>query len=325
MPSNTAPKISVIIPVYGNLGDLDRLLAGLAKQTLQPYEIILVDSSPQSSLTPPPGVKYLRNPKGDALSWDYNYGAQHATGDYLLNMQQDCVPEDPRTVETLFQSLTGNRVAAVPLVTLPRENWEQYNFWGKVMMARWVGRVQQGISGKLDLIRRDVFLRIGGYDTERFSFAGEDMDLFLRLSQQGEVYISNAEIIHYHSQKRPLRFRDMLTKHYQLAESFGALFRRWGFQLKKIPYSGHWTHHLAKYLYPLVPMTVLAGFVSLKLAGVMAFLLFFLTQLTNLEGWRVQGSQKPLLLLANPVLFLAGFWGTLVGFVTGRQRYSQNK
>jgi hypothetical protein len=27
----------------------------------------------------------------------------------------------------------------------------------------------------------------------------------------------------------------------------------------------------------------------------------------------------------NPLLFLAGFWGTVVGFVTGQQRYSQNK
>ncbi len=319
------PTISVIIPVYGNLGDLDRLLDGLAKQTIHPHEIILVDSSPKSSLTPPPGVKYVRNPEGNALSWDYNYGAQQATGDFLLNMQQDCVPEDPQAVETLYNSLTNKRVAAVPLVTLPRENWEQYNFWGKVMMARWIGRVQQGISGKLDLIRRDVFLKIGGYDTERFSFAGEDMDLFLRLSEQGEVFVSNAEIFHYHSQKRPLRFRDMLTKHYQLAESFGALFRRWGLKLKQIPYSGHWTHHLSKYLYPLLPLAVVTAFFSLKCAGAIGLALLVLTQFTNMESWRVRDPKTPLLLLANPILFLAGFWGTLLGFVTGKQRYSQNK
>ncbi|MFN7138673.1 MAG: glycosyltransferase family 2 protein [Limisphaerales bacterium] len=325
MPIPSTPKISVIIPVYGNLGDLDRLLAGLRKQTIQPHEIILVDSSPKSSLTPPPGVKYVRNPKGDALSWDYNFGAQQATGDFLLNMQQDCVPEDPRALEMLYNSLSDKRVAAVPLVTLPRENWEQYNFWGKVMMARWVGRVHQGISGKLDLIRRDVFLKIGGYDTERFSFAGEDMDLFLRLSEQGEVFISNAEIIHYHSQKKPLRFRDMLTKHYQLAESFGALFRRWGVKLKQIPYSGHWTHHLAKYLYPLVPLSFVLAFVSPSAAWTTLGLLLVLTQFTNMEGWRVKEAKTPVLLFANPVLFVAGFWGTLVGFVTGKQRYSQNK
>ena len=35
----------------------------------------------------------LKNPKDIALSWDYNFGAQHAEGDYLLNMQQDCLPE----------------------------------------------------------------------------------------------------------------------------------------------------------------------------------------------------------------------------------------
>jgi hypothetical protein len=117
----------------------------------------------------------------------------------------------------------------------------------------------------------------------------------------------------------------MLTKHFQLAESFGALFRRWGVKLKQIPYSGHWTHHLSKYLYPLLPLTVVSAFFSWKLAAALASGLFILTQFTNMESWRVRDAKTPLLLLANPVLFLAGFWGTLLGFITGKQRYTQNK
>ena len=315
---NAPSRVSVIIPIYGNLGDLDRLLAAWRRQTVQPHEIILVDSSPISQVTPPPGVKYVRNPTDVALSWDYNLGAKAATGEFILNMQQDCVPEDPRALEKELACMTPGRVAVVPLVTLPEASWRQYNFWGQVMMARWVGRVRQGICGKFDLIRREVFQRIGGYDTTRFSFAGEDMDLYMRLSEQGEVFVSDAEIIHYHSQKRPLTFRAMLTKHYQLAESFGALFRRWGFKLRRIPYSGHWTHHLAKYLYLLLPLLAVA-----PLPTVVALLV--LTQFTHVESWRVGGWKLPVLLLVNPVLFLTGFCGTVVGFVTGRQRYSQNK
>ncbi len=325
------PQISVVIPIYGNVGDLDKLIAALNRQTLKPYEIIVVDSSPKHLANPPSGenVKFIKNPVDVSLAWDYNCGLKENSGDYQLNMQQDCLPGNETSLERLYHCLIepGNsRVAAVALVTLPEPIYQKYNFWGKVLMARWVGRVRQGISGKFDLIRKDVFQKIGGYDTKNFSFAGEDMDLFLRLSQHGEVFVSpDVEVWHLHSQHRPLTFRDFATKHYQLAESFGALFRRWQTRLRTIPYSGHWTHHLAKYLYPMLPLIPIVAFWSGKTAVAMAVALFIATQFTNMESWKVKESKTPLLLLVNPALFLIGWWGTFVGFVTGKQRYSQNK
>ena len=320
--ANPAPKISAVIPIYGNVGDLDRLIHALNTQTLKPWEIIVVDSSPKALENPPAGdnVKYVKNPNDVALSWDYNLGLKENTGDYQLDLQQDCLPEDSRALERLFNHINQpGRVAAVALVTLPQRIFDQYNFWGKVLMARWIGRVQQGISGKFDLIRKDVFQKIGGYDTRNFSFAGEDMDLFMRLSQQGEVFVApDVEFIHYHHQSLKTGWIHLFKKHYQVAESFGALSRRWGWRLRAIPYSGHWTHHLAKYLYPAV---LLIPFRPVPVSAA----LFVLTQFANVESWKVKSPKTPLLLLVNPLLFLAGLWGTIVGFVTGKQRYSQNK
>ncbi len=320
--ANPAPKISAVIPIYGNVGDLDRLIGALNRQTLKPWEIIVVDSSPKPLEHPPAGdnVKYVKNPNDVALSWDYNLGLKENTGDYQLDLQQDCLPEDPGALERLYHHVQQpGRVAAVALVTLPRRIFDKYNFWGKVLMARWIGRVQQGISGKFDLIRKDVFQNIGGYDTRNFSFAGEDMDLFMRLSQHGEVFVApDVEIIHYHHQSLQTGCIHLFKKHYQVAESFGALSRRWGLRLGRIPYSGHWTHHLAKYLYPAV---LLIPFWPIPVSAA----LFVLTQFTNVESWKVKSPKTALLLLVNPLLFLAGLWGTIVGFVTGKQRYSQNK
>jgi GT2 family glycosyltransferase len=319
MSPHTPPKISVVIPIYGNAGNLDKLVAALQAQTLKPYEIILVDSSPKPLETPPPGTRLVKNPVDIALSWDYNLGAREARGDFILNMQQDCIPEDPQGLETMFRELgQPGRVSVVALVTLPEENFRQYNFWGQVLMARWVGRVRQGISGKFDLHRKDVYASIGFYDTERFHFAGEDMDLFMRLSEQGEVWVSDVEIIHYHFQSLKTTWVHLLKKHYQVAESFGALFRKWGFRLWRSPYASHWTHHLAKYLYvamlalPFYPVT--AGL--LLLVG---------SNLSNIESWRVKSWKTPLLVFFNPLLFLVGFAGTVLGLATGHQRYSQNK
>jgi GT2 family glycosyltransferase len=263
-------------------------------------------------------VRYLKNPVDLALSGDYNHGAGHATGNLLLLMQQDCVPRSDTDLEENLKLLTPARVAVTSSVTLPPENWERYNFWGQALMARWVGTVKQGISGKFDLIRADVFRRIGGYDTNTFGFAGEDMDLYVRLSQHGEVFVAPTQVIHLHNQSAATRCADLFKKHYQLAESFGALFRKWGLRLRRIPYAAHPSHHLGKYLYMLLPLCVFFPIYLLPL-------LFLATNFTNLEVWRIRSPRKWVFLALNPAFFFAGAAGTIKGFVTGRQRYSVNK
>jgi GT2 family glycosyltransferase len=318
-PKDTSPaKVSVIIPIYGRLGDSQRLIDRLRRQTLLPREIILVDSSPTALESVPSGVRYLRNPVDLALSGDYNHGAQHATGDYLLLMQQDCLPGSDADLDTNLALLTDARVAVTSSVTLPKENWEQYGFWGQALMARWVGTFKQGISGKFDLIRADVFRKINGYDTRNFRYAGEDIDLYLRLSQEGEVHVAPTQVIHLHNQSVRTGWRDLVKKQFQLAESFGALFRRHGLRLRRVPYAANYSHHLAKILYPLIPLCFAwpQYFVPLLIVG---------ANFTNAEVWRIESPRKLLFLILNPVLFLVGAAGTLRGLLTGTQRYSVNK
>jgi glycosyltransferase involved in cell wall biosynthesis len=317
-PPANPPKVSAIIPIYGRLGNVAELIERLKQQTAKPHEIILVESGSAELKEIPPGVHYFRNPLDLALSGDYNLGAEKATGDYLLLMQQDCLPSSNTDLEENLRLLTPGRVAVSSSVTLPAENWERYSFWGQALMARWVGTFKQGISGKFDLIRADVFRRIGGYDTRTFSFAGEDMDLCMRLSEHGEVFVASTQVIHLHNQSQNTRCRDLFKKTYQLAESFGALIRKWGFGLQKIPYASHVTHHFAKYLYPLLPF-------CLVFPKYVAPVLFLLANFNNVEVWRIRSPKKFVFLVVNPALFLVSAAGTLKGFITGKQRYSVNR
>ncbi|HOW65578.1 MAG TPA: glycosyltransferase [Candidatus Paceibacterota bacterium] len=317
-PPPAPPKVSVIVPVYGRLGDVSRLVEILRRQTVVPHEILLVDSSATSFPSVPEGVIYLKNPRDLALSGDYNHGAQFATGDYLLLMQQDCLPARETDLEDNLKLMTPGRVAVTSSVTLPRDNWMQYNFWGQALMARWVGTYRQGISGKFDLIRAEVFRRIGGYDTENFSFAGEDMDLFMRLSEQGEVWVASTQVLHLHAQSQQTRCRDLFKKHFQLAESFGALLRKWGFKLTRIPYASHLSHHIGKFLYLFLP-------VFLLYPRYLIIYLVIVSNLSNLNFLRLPSARKWLFLALNPALFITGAIATTKGFITGRQRYSVNK
>ena len=300
------PKISVVIPIFGNEGDLPRLVAALQSQTLPPTEILLVDGSPKPLENPPPGTRLIRSKLGSFLGDDYKLGVKSATGDFLLLMQQDCLPENSTALERMFRQLTPERVSVVALVTLPEDCFRGYNFWGQVLMARWLGCVKQGVSNKFDLHRRDVLARIGWMETWPTQLAGEDMDLFMRLSSQGEVFVSEVEVIHYHHQRATMGAGDVLRRHFRLAESFGALFRKWGFALRRAPYAGHWSHHLTKYLYLIVP---LLPFAPLSVGVV----LFAGSNLGNFEAWRVRSWKTPLLLFFNPCLFIAGLLGTVMG------------
>lgn len=311
-------KVSVIIPIYGRLGDVDALIQKLNGQTVKPHEIILVDSSSAGPEIVPTGVRYLKHPIDLSLSGDYNHGAHEATGDFLLLMQQDCMPGADTDLEENLRALTPERVAVTSSVSLPQESWERYNFWGQALMARWVGTFKQGISGKFDLIRGEAFRKLGGYDTGTFHFSGEDMDLCLRLSELGEVHVAPTRVLHLHHQSQKTRCRDLFKKHYQLAEGFGALFRKWGVKVARIPYATSHSHHLAKYLYLLLPLSPFFPQYVIPL-------LLVLTNFTNLEVWRIRSTKTILFLALNPALFLTGLVGTIKGLVTGKQRYSVNK
>src|SRR5687767_13809238 len=102
MIPDSPPKISAILPIFGNMGDVNRLLDQLNRQTLKPHEIIVVDSSPKPLEHPPTGVRYVKNPQDIGLGADINFGAQSASGDYLLIVQQDCLPGSERAIEELF-------------------------------------------------------------------------------------------------------------------------------------------------------------------------------------------------------------------------------
>jgi glycosyltransferase involved in cell wall biosynthesis len=309
------PKISVVVPIFGNAGDLPKLVAALQAQTLPPHEIILVDPSPRPLAAAPAGTMLLRNPQNLSLNSDYNLGASRATGDFILNMQQDCVPEDSRALEKMFTQLTPGRVTVVAQVTLPTEYFARYNFWAQVLMARWVGAVRQGVSGKFDLHRREIWDAIGGYNRTRFHRGGEDMDAFLRLSAHGEVFISDVECVHYHPMSPRTTWLDVLRKNTRLAGTFGELFRVWGASLRKNPYAGHWYHHLAKYLYVLVPFWLLSSLVSWKLAAFLGALIFVGSNLCELAPWKIKSWQRVWLLLFNPVSFLACCVATGFGFL----------
>jgi glycosyltransferase involved in cell wall biosynthesis len=87
-------RISIVIPTYNEEGFIGRLLGSLAKQTVKPYEIIIVDSFSKDK-TCNDVAKYIPvlpiacMSVGRGIGLARNIGAKAATGDVLLFLDSD--------------------------------------------------------------------------------------------------------------------------------------------------------------------------------------------------------------------------------------------
>ena len=89
-------RYSFIIPVYNRPDEVDELLQSLVQQTLQDFEVLIVEdgssvtcrdivSKYQSTLS----VQYFFK-ENSGPGQTRNYGAERSRGDYLIILDSDC-------------------------------------------------------------------------------------------------------------------------------------------------------------------------------------------------------------------------------------------
>ena len=190
-------KYSIIVPVFNRPDEVDELLESLSNQTLKDFEVIIVEDGSVKN------CKDVCDKYADILVLHYyakensgpgqsrNYGAERASGDYLLILDSDVVlPEDylQAVEDTLREAATeafGGPDAAHPSFT-PVQKAISYS-----MTSFFTTGGIRGGKAKLDKfyprsfnmgIRRDVYLQLGGFSKMRF---GEDIDFSYRIVEAG--------------------------------------------------------------------------------------------------------------------------------------------
>lgn len=217
-------KISFVILTYNRADALLQVLRALAPQCQQRHEVVIADdgSSAQAveqlrqHLPPfPCAVRHVWHPdRGFTASCARNLGALSSTGDYLVFLDGDCVP-NARFVqahEALAQSgcfVNGNRVLLSESLTrqvldsgleLAQARWTDWLAWrlrgdaNKLAhLLYWPGapgrveaqfRWKQIRSCNFGLWKGD-FLAVNGFDETFEGWGHEDADLVLRLHHAG--------------------------------------------------------------------------------------------------------------------------------------------
>jgi GT2 family glycosyltransferase len=206
-------KVSIVIPVYNTKDLIKKNLPKvlLAKKTASNHivEIIVVDNgSPDKSADiikkEFPEIRLIRHSINRGFSAAVNTGARAASGNLLVLLNSDVIPEKD-FLERIFSSFEDPNVFAVTL----HENgysWARGYFEdGFVGLGEGTGEkdIHESfwVNGGSGVYRRDYWMKLGGMDELLFSpFYWEDIDLSYRAAKRGLISIwnPNGKVEHHH-------------------------------------------------------------------------------------------------------------------------------
>lgn len=218
------PRFSIIIPVYNRPKEVEDLLESLHKQTCKDFELIIVEDGStidcrkecEQAKSEGLDVKYFyKDNEGRSIA--RNYGIEHASGDYFIFFDSDCVipPEYFDTVSKYLDSHSldcfGGPDAAHESFSSTQKaiNYTMTSFLttggirgGKISLEKFTPRTfNMGYS-------RKVYNAVGGF-REMFS---EDIDMSTRIRLAGFSIGLIPEAYVWH--KRRVDFRKFLRQVY---------------------------------------------------------------------------------------------------------------
>ena len=190
-------KYSIIIPVYNRPDELDELLESLTRQVFTDFEVLVVEDG---SSVPSDAVcqryaerlnlHYFTKPNSGP-GQSRNYGAERASGDYLIVLDSDVVlPEG--YLQAVDDELQREDADAFGGPDAAHESFTDVQKAISYSMTSFftTGGIRGG-KKKLDKfyprsfnmgIRREVYQKLGGFSKMRF---GEDIDFSIRIFKGG--------------------------------------------------------------------------------------------------------------------------------------------
>jgi GT2 family glycosyltransferase len=238
----------VIVPNWNGRSDLERCLPALQAQTLDDFEVIVVDNgSSDGSLelleTEFPEVRVVELGENRGFATANNIGIRAARGRYIALLNND-TRVDPAWLAELVACLERHpRAASVTSKMLLMQHPDTIDGAGDVLTWTFLpyprghgepdrGQYEQerevfSASGGAALWRGDVLKRLGAFDEEFFAYY-EDVDLGFRARLQGLEcwYVPTSVVLHQ---------RGGTTRGITEFELYHPLKNRWFMILKNTP------------------------------------------------------------------------------------------
>lgn len=212
-------KVSVIIPTLNAGQQLEQLLVMLKKQTVQPVEILVVDSQSTDQTREIAKAGGAQVSIVERRTFDHggtrDMALRRSAGDIVVFMTQDALPTNEHMLENLLAPLADPQVAATvgrqiaypdarPYEKLVRaHNYpDEELVWGMEDVAR-LGVRAFRVSDVCAAYRKAAYLEAGGFDHPILT--NEDMLMAEKLLRKGYKLAYTAAASVYHSHEFTLR------------------------------------------------------------------------------------------------------------------------
>jgi len=188
------PYVSIIIPVYKpNKTLLDNIIKNLKNQeTNFKFEVIKIAGN-------------------NGLANAYNQGIRKSKGEIIVTLHQDCVPGDTNWLAKMVLPFKNPNVVLATSKVLENESLREYFPYPP--------------DGKSTAYRKNVLIKVRGFDEKTYFTGGEDVDIYLKMIHYGKLKNVNTFVEHVH---KGYLGNKTIEKIRQNASINGSLFRIWG-------------------------------------------------------------------------------------------------
>ena len=190
------PKISVIIPTYNHAQYLPDSIQSALSQTLKPLEVLVVDDGSTDNTAEVVArypVTHLRPPHG-GLSATRNVGMRESKGDWVALLDADDIWL-PEKLELQAKAIQNQAFCYCATKMFYRDGHEESRTFYPDTEVKTVLRHHNCIDPSAVLVRKDVLLRIGGFNEHMP--AGEDWEAWLKLGRVCEFVGIPQELLLY--------------------------------------------------------------------------------------------------------------------------------
>jgi mycofactocin system glycosyltransferase len=240
------PRISIVIPVRDQSGDLTECLQSLMNLDYPEdrYEVLVVDDGSAkdiSDIVAPFNIRLIRLEESQGAAAGRNIGAKQAQGDILAFLDADCTADKDwlREIVPFFQAegigAVGGFVASYycqSYLDRYEEAFSSLNM-GQHLIFQGNTKANFYVPSCNMLVSRQVFKETGGFSGGMP--VGEDVDFCWRMRRLGYalLYVPAGRIAHKHRN----RLGKMLRRRHEYGTSEATLYRQHQDKRKRFPIS----------------------------------------------------------------------------------------
>lgn len=277
---NSHPEVSIIIPTRDHADLLRQCINSImGRSTYKNYKIVVVDNNS----TDPETMKYLEElatldncrvlPFHEEFNFSAinNFAAENVTSELILFLNNDTEVISPEWLEAMIEHAQRPEIGAVGARLLYNNRTLQHagiilgvggvaGHAHKRLPAESVGYFNRAltvqnysaVTAACLMMRTALFRQIGGFNATNLAVAFNDVDLSLRIRDQGYriVWTPYAELYHHESISRGEDFAPEKLARFQSEIRY--MQQHWAKELKNDPYyNPNLTHHNENFSYDL--------------------------------------------------------------------------